>query len=367
MRKYAFNEITLLQYIFFIHVLQVGLGVLTMPRELAESAGTDGWISILIGWAIANAASLIIIQVMKRHPEATIIEIVTFYFGRWIGGGITVLIALYFIVAAIIVLFSAISLLKVWVLTHTPTYVIVILLMIPTYLILHSNLRVLGRYNELVFYLSLWMPFLLAMTLRESHLIHLLPVLKDGWMKVLLTAKSTVLSFFGFETAFFLYPFLQKKQAASIGIVIANTLSMLVFLFVTLVAFAYFSPDEITLYTWPTLSLLKVIEIRFLERVDIVFLSVYMFMLSTTWIPYMFFALFSTSQLLGKQDHSGPLKVFACLTIVLSFFFDPSFIQLEAMTKMWSKYGLIFAYAFPLCLWMYAWMHDLFHRRRQTG
>lgn len=35
-------SISLMQYIIMIHGLQIGVGILTLPRELAERIGTDG-------------------------------------------------------------------------------------------------------------------------------------------------------------------------------------------------------------------------------------------------------------------------------------------------------------------------------------
>lgn len=41
------HKITLMQYILLIHGIQMGIGILTLPRELAEKSGTDGWIAII--------------------------------------------------------------------------------------------------------------------------------------------------------------------------------------------------------------------------------------------------------------------------------------------------------------------------------
>ncbi|MGV3137392.1 GerAB/ArcD/ProY family transporter [Brevibacillus agri] len=85
MKKYAFNELTVFQYIYLIHGAQVGIGVLSMPRELAEVAGTDGWLSILIGWFAAMAVSLVIIGIMKRYPGKTIVDLLPLFLGKWLG------------------------------------------------------------------------------------------------------------------------------------------------------------------------------------------------------------------------------------------------------------------------------------------
>lgn len=356
MKKYAYNEITLLQYILLIHGTQVGIGVLSMPRDVAEVAGTDGWISLILGWLFALLASILIINIMKRYPGYTIIDILPLFLGRWLGKAGIFIVAIYFALALFTVIANTVAIINVWILTQTPAYIVVILFGIPIYYIVRGGLRVIGRYSELIFYITLWMPLVLMTSFKDTHWLHLLPVLKEGIRPVLLATKTTILSFLGFELAFFLYPFLQKKQHATIGIVVANTLSLLVFLSVTLFSFAFFSPDEITQYKWPTLNLWKVIEYRFLERIDIIFLAFYSLILSTTTIPYMYFTVFTTSQLFGMQDHRMHLKIIVPLIVVAFWLYTPSFVEVKTWSEVWSLAGLAMGYILPFVAWGPVWL-----------
>ncbi|MGE0994583.1 GerAB/ArcD/ProY family transporter, partial [Bacillus sp. GMa5/2] len=54
MTNRAKREITLFQYILTISGVQVGFGLLTLPREVAQGANTDGWMSIIIGCVITT-------------------------------------------------------------------------------------------------------------------------------------------------------------------------------------------------------------------------------------------------------------------------------------------------------------------------
>ncbi|MGN7469471.1 GerAB/ArcD/ProY family transporter [Brevibacillus sp. SAFN-007a] len=356
MKKYAFNELTIFQYIFLIHGAQVGIGVLSMPRELAEVAGTDGWLSILIGWLAAVAASLLIINIMKRYPGQTIVDLLPLFLGKWLGKAVVVIIAAYCGFASLTVIASTAAIINTWILSQTPAYMVVILLALPTYIVLQGGLRVLGRYSELIFYLTLWMPLVLTTILPHTNWLHLLPIFKEGLGPILTGTKSTILSFLGFELAFFLYPFLQRKQYASLGIIVANTLSMLIFMNITLFSYAFFSPDEILQYTWPTLNLWKVIEYRFLERMDIIFLAFYLFYLSTTSFPYLYFTVFSSSQLFGAADHRKHLGIALLLVIAILWLYTPTFMDLQKWTEWWSYGGLLFGYALPILASVPIWL-----------
>lgn len=344
------NEITTIQYVLLIHGTQVGIGVLTMPRELASIAGTDGWMSIVLGWGIAVVASLLLLNAMKHYPDKTIVEILPLLLGKWLGNTAVVLIALYCLFGAVTVFAYSVSLINIWLLSQTPGYIIVILFIIPLYQVMKGGVRVLGRYSELIFYLTLWMFPVLFFTWPKLNGIHLLPLFKEGWKPILQASQSTILSFLGFELAFFWYPFLQRKQYAVAGMLVANTLSMLVFLTVTILCYSLFSPDEITQFTWPTLGLCKVIEFRFLERFDIVFLAFYLFVLSTTGIPYMYLTVFSTSRLLGSKNHLGHLKLILLLIAVAAVIYTPSFSDLTKMVDYWGRTGMVIGYAIPCLL-----------------
>jgi spore germination protein (amino acid permease) len=361
--KYTQSQITFMQYIFLIHGVQVGVGLLTLPRELAEKAGTDGWISLIIGWIFSTLASLIIVQVMKNYPNGTIIDLLTHYFGKWFGKIAAFIFVLYFAFLGSIIFVREGLFIQFWILPQTNMFILLFILSIPTYLIVRNNITILGRYSELVFFMSIWMLFFYFNPLKEAHWLHLLPVIKEGWKPILTAAKTTIFSFMGFEVAFFLYPFLQQKQKASIGVFIANTITLVIFLIVTIVAFTFYSPDEITQYKEPTINLLKIVEFKFLERLEIVFLSLYIFVISTTVLPIFFATVFSASQLFGKQDHSKYVIWLLLINLAYVFFLPQSFDKNTQLQKIGEPISLLIGYAFPLCLWGYLWLYSRMKRR----
>ena len=364
MKKYAYNEITLMQYIFLIHGMQVGTGVLSLPRLLAEKAGTDGWIAILIGGLLSTIAGIFIVKTSQRYPDDTLYDILIRLFGKIVGKALIAIYTIYFACYSGIVLVNAMLYLKGWLLPKTPDYIIILLFSIPTYFVARNGIHIIGRYSELVFYMTLWIPLFFLIPLRDSSSwLPFFPLLKEGWKPILTAVPTTVFTYLGFDIAFFLYPFLQKKQYAVHGIVIANTLSMLFYLFATLVCFSYFSPDSITEFNQPVLNLLKVIEFRFLERFDIVLLAIYLIVVSKAWIPCVYCAVFCSSQLLGKQDHSSHVVVLLLFIIGFIFWTHPSWNQAETWQQTVANAGIGLTYISPFILWGYSWIYEKYHRR----
>ncbi|OOR16705.1 GerAB/ArcD/ProY family transporter [Bacillus mycoides] len=363
MKKYAYNDITVMQYIFIINASQVGTGILSLPRVLAEKAGTDSWIALFIGWFCAMTASILLIQTAKHYPNDTLYEILIRLFGKIIGTMVIILYMIYFAFYAWTVLINGMLYIKGWLLPKTPDYIIVFLFSIPTFLVARNGVRIIGRYCELCFYMTMWIPFFFFIPLKDSNWLHFLPVLKEGWKPVFSAVPSTIFSFIGFEIAFFLYPFLQKKQYATQGIIIANTLTFIFYLFTILICFSYFSPDAILEFNQPVLNLLKVIEFRFLERFDMILLAIYLIVVSTAWIPCVYGAVFCSSQLIGKQDHTLHVAILLLAVIIVTFWIHPSWNESELFQKLTSKAGLVLAFLFPVFLWIYNLIHKKYFRR----
>ncbi|MFC3885849.1 endospore germination permease [Bacillus songklensis] len=363
MNKFMKKEITLLQYILAINGTQIGTSILTLPAELAKVAGTDGWISIMIGCALTTVVSLCIVHLMAKHPGDTMLELLTRYMGKWVGKAVMVIWILYSLLAVTTILFVTLVVLQTWGLPSTPSYLLVALIMVPAYIIISGGVRVVASYAEIVFFLTLLLPLLLLLPLKDSHWVYLLPILKEGWMPVLYAVKTTVLAFLGFEMAFLFYPYLQNKKAAAKGIVIANILTLLVYLQITLGCFAYFSPDEITQFLWPALTLVKPIQFSFLERMEIFYVSLYIFLFSTSGIPYLFFVTDQLSQLCNKKDWKLPYLLLP-LFVVVSFFFRPSYNDVGLLKKWWEWMCYFVVYAFPVVFLFYVTGYTHWKRRK---
>ncbi|OME82278.1 spore gernimation protein [Paenibacillus sp. FSL A5-0031] len=356
------NQISITQFIFIIHSCQVGTGIFSLPRTLAEKAGTDGWISLLLGWCINLTVCVLIVKMFEKYPDDTILDLFIRLFGKVVGKILTIPIICYFAFFGWTILSITMLFIKQWFLQMTPDYVLMILLVVPGFFIIGKGLYILGRYSELVFYMTIWMYLLLIIPLKDSHWVHLLPLIKEGWMPIFNGVGSAIFSFLGFEIVLVLYPFLKTKQLAVRGVVIANTITFILYLGVTLICYAYFSPDGITDYNEPLFNLLKMIELHFLERFDMVFLALYLFVISTAWLPYLYGAVYSTSHLLGTKKKAPFDSILLISIVIITAFLHPSWNQTGQWIEFISKTGIGVAYVFPVFLFLYVSIYSRFQR-----
>ncbi|MCG7407215.1 spore germination protein [Paenibacillus sp. ACRRX] len=345
--------ITFLQFSLLIHSMQVGTGILSLPRQLAEVAGTDGWISIILAWMMNVGFGIVMVLVMRQYPNDTLPDLCMRLFGKVIGRVFILLLVIHFVFFSWSVLVNTMLFIQAWFLPSMSMTMIMALFVVPAYMMARHHILAVARYCEFVFFLSLWMGLVFIIPLREGQLIHMLPLIKEGWQPILNAVNTTTFSFIGFEIIFLTYPFLKRKELAIRGVLLGNTFTLLLYVFSTIGCFVYFSPDEITQYNQPFLSLLKVVEFRFLERFDIIFLAMYLFVVSTAWVPYIYSAAYCSSRLLGTSNHSMHVLVFCLASLVLVTITQPSWNQSE-LWKTWAGYsGLIVAYVLPVLLLLY--------------
>lgn len=360
------RPVSMLQFTLMVSAFQISVAFLSLPRELAKQAGTDGWMAILGGWGLATLASVVLVKVMKNNPTGSILELIQRYMGVWASKIAAVIFIAYFLLLAYDGYMIATLVIKLWLLPKTYLYVLVLLLLVPTLQIAQHGFQAIGRYCEIVTLISLWIPFVYLSTLRHAHGLYLLPVLKEGWLPVLSTVKIMIYPMLGIGLVFFLYPHLEKKEKALKCMVLSNTLTCLVYLGITLVCFMYFSPDEIGDFSEPVISIMKLIEFEFIERIEVVFIAFYLFMFSCIWIPSMHIVSLNSAWLLRK-DRERSHVAFWCLVIMVSFIiYRPSFAEAAKVNSFLNVIGFWMEFALPVLLLVYVTITKKVKEGRRT-
>ncbi|UUZ97759.1 spore germination protein [Paenibacillus sp. P25] len=284
--------------------------------------------------------------------------------GEWAGRAAAVFFALYYAYYAYIEIVRMLLYTKQWSLPQTTPWLVMLLMLIPTYTVARGGSRILGRYIELIFFLSLMVPLPYLYTLQDAHWLHLLPVVKDGWRPILSAFRESLLYYTGFGVSLMLYPFLEHKDKASAGIVISSTLSMLAYLFIVIVCFVYFSPDEMKLYNDPVINILKTIQFKFIERFEVLMTSFFLFLFSTSWITTLYLCAFCTSWLFQRQDHRPHLRLLCLIVGIGTYFYMPTFNESGRIVQFFGRIAIGVEYVLPVCLLLYMAAYDRLRRRR---
>ncbi|KZE68750.1 spore gernimation protein GerB [Fictibacillus phosphorivorans] len=259
---------------FLVHSEQIGVGVLGYQRIIAKYAGYDSWISVIIAAAFVHILIWMIYYVLN-NGDGDIVSIHKSLFGGLFGNLFNLALLLYFLLWSITVLRTYIEVIQVWMFPTLSTWKIAIVFLLLTYYVVSSGFRTVAGVCYLGVVIPLGLITLLFYPLEFTHFSNLLPVFDENIKDYLSATKNMMLSYLGFETLLVFYPFIKNAKRSQRFAHHANIFTFMMYLLVTLFSFAFFSEEQLARNIWATLSMVKIVQVSFVERFDFVFVSIW--------------------------------------------------------------------------------------------
>ncbi|GLV62767.1 germination protein GerHB [Bacillus mycoides] len=311
--KYQISPI----FVFFlIHSAQFGAGVLGFARIIAKAAGYDGWIGVLI-IGICIHILIWMMYFLLKETNGNLVDLHRQTFGKWLGNGVTLIFMTYFLAISISVIRTYVEIIQVWMFPTASTWMLTIFLCLASYYIISSGFRVITGICVISVGGTLGYLFLSLFVLKYSHLSNLLPVFTHSFSDILKAANLSIYSMTGFEIYLMVYPFVknpkQSHKFAQYGALFSN----LLYLFSTLLAFAFFSEKQLLKTIWSQLSMTQVIQLPFIERLEYIAISGYALTIITSFILPLWAATRGTHEIFRVKQR-GVLIAFILITLIVS-------------------------------------------------
>jgi len=301
------DKISNLQMSALLSATMLGVGVLSLPALLADKLKTDGWVLLIINGVIASILVVIINKVARLYPGKTFIQ-----FGKELvtapaANIILIIFAVYLIGLGAFAVRVFAEVVKMLLLSRTPTEFIIITMLLTTSYIARVGIEGLARMVTIVLPIVL-IPIILILisTLPDLDYTNLLPTFRFSLTDLLKGIPTTFFSFIGFEFLLIYLGFVDKpKESVKYGLLSigAVTFTYLVAFFVTL---AHFGEIELTHQLWPVLSLMKTIQIpgAFIENIEGIVMAIWVFGVFTSLAPVLYGIAVILSGLFKAKEHN---------------------------------------------------------------
>lgn len=337
------TNITYHQFFLLIIHTQLGVGGLSLPYTMHKSVQSDGWISILLAGLFIQVVLLFYLMLLKRFETKDVLDISTILLGRKIGKLISFFYLLYFISVGSLILVLYSEIIERWILQNTPKWVICGLLVFAGIYLCVDGLKLLARFYTLVTPLIILLVLLVSYTLKDANIYYILPIGQAGIKNIVFGSKDAVLSMLGFEIILLIFPMVsgtnrQKLKAISL----ANLFITLLYAYLIIVAFIYFSPNELRILPEPLLYILKSYTFKIIERTDLLFLSLWIFLVFTSFGSYLFLAASTGARLFNKKKRRKLVYYMAFLMYGISFLPEIEMKYLDFMNSYIPKASFIF-------------------------
>lgn len=256
----------------------VDLNFLGVPKVIIERAGRDAWISVLLGSAVTVLAVVLMFRLLRRHPGKTLVEMSEDVLGRFLGGAVGLLYALFWTAVTASIVQMQSYLFTRALLPNTPPLILTLYMLALAFYLARHGVEPLSRLCLLflgLFLLTL-VPLGLLVTARAEG-ARLLPIMEDGWMPVLRGAATAYAASHGTEFLLMMGAFLTTLRGGLKASCVGVALVVVPAMFVTALLVVRFGPQGSAALAWPTLSLVEVAEVPGFTgfRLDPIFLSVW--------------------------------------------------------------------------------------------
>lgn len=332
-----------------IYKVQVGIGLAGFASRIYEDAQQDAWVSVLIAGMLVHAVVFVMLAVLKKEPGQDLFDIHRNRYGKMAGTFFNLVYSLYLAAVGYAVLRSYVEIVQMWLFPDMPDWTLSALLLALSVYAIFGGLRVVAGVCFIASILILLLIGLLYFPLRYAVWSELLPVMNHGWGDLMKGSYHMSFSMLGIELLFFVYPFVKDKQNASVYTHIGVATTWMIYLIYMVISIVYFSGGQLTKTIMPTLTLTKIVEFPFIERMEYIVVSLYLVGI----IPNITLYMWASSR--GLKKVTG-LKQRTVLLALAFFFWIGSMLlngrqAIEAFVDFAGAAGFWLALVYPVILW----------------
>lgn len=348
------DKITNSQLSILIVLTAIGVGMFSIPRPVTETAGTDGWITVILGGLIALLDFYIISRLARRFPDDTLVEIAQKVLGRFLAIPILLIFWVYLLTIIAMTLRVFGEVVKMSLLTRTPIEVILISFLILALMLARGGIEPIVRFNEIAFpiiYLTIIFSFLAV--IPRSDFSNILPIFRTEPEKLMLGAYQTTYAFGGFEFVLLIIPFIKKPEKMFKSAAIpAFAILITTYVLVVVLSLAKFGVDSVTRLIWPTLSLIRTIDIpgSFIEKLEGVIMMQWILFAFTTIAPFTYGSALIPAKLFGNREFKHFCSLIIPVLYIVSLIPDNVVQAYQYQDVIINYLGAPSVFGFPLLL-----------------
>ncbi|UKS23869.1 spore germination protein [Paenibacillus sp. HWE-109] len=351
--EYGDKEISGLDITITMTSMIIGIGILTLPSELAKTVNaSDAWMSMLaagllaigIAWTITKIATNFSQQGYYAYASAAVTKPVAFI--------AVFALFLHFLSYCAYEARAISDIAKQYLFETTPMEIISFsYLMVIVYAVSGSRAGLI-RLN------ILFIPIVIVVTLAVLLLSlsvfdtkELKPFFTTDWKSLASAMKSTTFSLLGFEVILFYITMMNCPQKAPKAVVIGVFLPVVGYTVIYLTCVGVFSQMALMEITYPVVELAKEVYIpgEFFERLESIFFTIWIMAAFTTTVMAYDCTIYALQSLFTKPKHKTWVFVLSPIIYLMSML-PKNMSDFSKMGPIISYFGIVVSMLFPMLI-----------------
>ncbi|HLR08952.1 MAG TPA: endospore germination permease [Bacillota bacterium] len=322
MKKFTHSDKTITQREIMIAIpsVMIGVGVLSMPKDLAaDTKAGDGWLPIVGIGVLILFVIWFITRFVARFPGQQFIEYAALIVSKPVAVIMTLVWAGIFIPLTSIQIREIANMSKEYLLPETPIEIIALTFFLVVIYAVSGTRVGLFRLNMLFFpIITLIVLVVFVFNLNFFSISHLQPLFKTSFTGFIKGAGSSIRSYIGFGILWFYLAYVEEPKQTPKLAVIGTIISIVIYVLLFVFCIAVYGNSSTANLLYPTIELAKSVEIpgEFFERFESVFFVIWiMAIFNTTSLTFDV----SVFALTSVFTNTSKLKVIFVLAPVVYF------------------------------------------------
>lgn len=285
----------------------VGIGILSLPNNVAVLVGNDGWITIILGGLLIIPVIIIINKIFEMYPNMSFFQIGELVLGKWIFNFLLILYLSYLIALMGFLTRNLGEIGKAFLLETTPIEVLIISFILVTTYIARSEIHIIARAAYHIYPIIIGLIiFLILVTLPSTDFTNMLPVFQSDIRQF---PKSIMIGFFsysGFEVLLFALPFVEDRKKGLWASLTGLGIVIIIYTITFVISLSQYGIKNLQRQTFPTLSIVKEIDLPgyFIENLDGLVTAIWILIVFASMAATYYFAGKILSNIFRTKDHS---------------------------------------------------------------
>lgn len=343
------KEITTLRAATILISTIIGVGVLTLPLFAVRAGDNGAPLVTLSGIALAAFGLFILTYLGIRHPQKTIITYSQDIVGKWLGRFFSLVVILFFLILTGLASREFGAVVVSAVLRETPLEVTVIVMLLLACHSCRNNINVFSYIHN--FYVPIILApglVIVALSLKNANILYLRPIIGPNFYHMF-TGMLTISALFqGSFIVTMIIPSMKKPNEAWKASFWSIFVSGGLYLLIVIATVAVFGPEEIKQIFWPTLELARTTTLpgNILQRLDVIFLAVWVTAVFTTLFSSYYFTIHSIKELFSLKDHKM-LSYFILPFVFILAMVPSDILQMYEVIQLVGRVGLVITIVYP--------------------
>ncbi|SFD82400.1 spore germination protein (amino acid permease) [Paenibacillus catalpae] len=251
-----------------VFMIQSGVMALILPQLLAETFGTNGWITVFGFGIIATVNILLIAAVYKLGKGRSIFQILEQSIPRFM------LIPIYLALAVVWTLLGCMAgkeyilIFQMYAFPTTNPMEFKLIMDLLVFWLLTKGLYNITKTSTIFFWLFIWMVLLAFFFYSDFNWARLTPFLFKGGKFTYLESLDIYSSFLGYEIVLLLFAYTNQKTKLIKATLIGNSVTTLTYCYLAFITFGVYSLGQLKNKAFPVLEMMAYIRFPFMERME---------------------------------------------------------------------------------------------------